>query len=56
MDYITQLVPRPIGPPQDASIPGLHPDVLPLEVTADNNRFATALLNSADLAVAREAT
>lgn len=56
MDYIMQLVPPPIGPLQDALIPGLHPDVLPLEVTTGNNRFATALLNSADLVVAREAT
>ena len=51
---IIDMVPRPPGPPQDALIEGLHPDIAPLRMAVKDVRLEAALLAGAEAAAARE--
>lgn len=55
MNVIVRLVPPPPGPPQDAAVAGLHPDIAPLQLACPDPALEAAMLESAHRAAAGEA-
>ena len=55
MDAIVRLVAPPPGPPQDAAVAGLHPDIAPLQLAHPDPALEAAMLAGAQVAAARQA-
>ena len=53
MRHIVSLVPRPGGPPQDATCAGLHPTIAPLRLAEPDPQLEAALVAGAEKAAAR---